>query len=108
MEANSDFLEVKDSLDEIKSDIRESISFDNIDSYQPEKDISSEGATSQSSEYADTKPEDTEETMDKLKEAFDDIDTAEHEKTAEQDLRADEDDTDSNNDLEEPQEDERG
>ena len=76
MEADTGLSEVKETLDDINSDIKESISFDNIDAYAPKTDATT-SATEPSTDTGEFKErKSTPEAMDNLKNAFADMNTA--------------------------------
>jgi len=78
MDVDSSMKEVKDTLSDINDDIKESISFDNIEDYKPKKDDMSESVTKSASEKMTPPPRDPDQSMGDLKNAFDDIKTDEN------------------------------
>lgn len=73
MEADTGLSEVKETLDDINSDIKQSISFDNIEDYTPAGE-STESASSPSVDTGEFKErKSTPEAMDDLKTAFSDM-----------------------------------
>ena len=73
MEADTGLSEVKETLDDINSDIKKSISFDNIEDYTPSTD-STASATQPSVDTGEFKErKSTPEAMDDLKNAFTDM-----------------------------------
>lgn len=76
MEADTGLSEVKETLDDINSDIKKSISFDNIEDYTPSTD-STASATQPSVDTGEFKErKSTPEAMDDLKNAFTDMNAA--------------------------------
>ena len=73
MEADTGLSEVKETLDDINSDIKQSISFDNIEDYSPTTE-STESASEPSVDIGEFKErKKTPEAMDDLKNAFTDM-----------------------------------
>ena len=73
MEADTGLSEVKETLDDINSDIKQSISFDNIEDYSPTTE-STESASKPSVDIGEFKErKNTPEAMDDLKNAFTDM-----------------------------------
>jgi len=73
MEADTGLSEVKETLDDINSDIKQSISFDNMEDYTPSTE-STESATQPSVDTGEFKErKSTPEAMDDLKNAFTDM-----------------------------------
>ena len=76
MEADTGLSEVKDTLDDINSDIKQSISFDNIEDYSPTT-ASAESASEPSVDTGEFKErQSAPEAMDDLKTAFTDMNAA--------------------------------
>jgi len=73
MEADTGLSAVKETLDDINSDIKESISFDNIEDYTPKTDSTASAAepSTDTGEFKERKS--TPEAMDNLKNAFADM-----------------------------------
>jgi TatA/E family protein of Tat protein translocase len=77
MEVDSSLKEVKETLTDINDDIKDSISFDNITDYTPKKSPSAESSATNSSQKTTSSPQDTDEAMGGLKQAFDNMETDE-------------------------------
>jgi len=78
MEADTGLSEVKETLDDINSDIKQSISFDNIEDYSPTTE-STESASEPSVDSGEFKERQSPpEAMDDLKTAFTDMNTADN------------------------------
>ncbi|MEN8244893.1 MAG: Sec-independent protein translocase protein TatB [Thermodesulfobacteriota bacterium] len=76
MEADTGISEVKDTLNDINSDIKQSISFDNIEDYTPPTE-STASATQPSTDTGEFKERKSNpEAMDDLKNAYADLNTA--------------------------------
>ena len=73
MEVDSSIKEVKDAFTEINEDIKESVSFDTIEDYQPKKKPSDTAAGEISPEKSTSTPHDSNQAMGTLKEAFDNL-----------------------------------
>jgi sec-independent protein translocase protein TatB len=75
MDVDSSIKDVKDTLTDIKGDIKESISFDNIEDYKPKKNHMAESAVKHSSNKTAPPPQGTAQAMGDLKHAFDNMGT---------------------------------
>ena len=68
---DADFKEVKESFTDIQKDIKETVTFDNIDEYQPDPDKPIDSATSTSPDFQKVETADSDEALGDLKQAFD-------------------------------------
>jgi Tat protein translocase TatB subunit len=87
--SEADFKEVKDTFDDLQNDIKGSVTFDNIEDYQPKTDPAEQSANVPSSE----KPADdtvvNDEAIGDLKQAFDDLNQSEEEPPADEPTESD-------------------
>ena len=77
MEADTGISEVKETIDDINKDLKESISFDNLDDYKPEPETPPKTAQSQTESGQFKERKDTAEAMGDLKNAFDELNASE-------------------------------
>jgi sec-independent protein translocase protein TatB len=77
--ADADFKEVKETFTDIQKDIKGTVSFDNLEDYQPESTDSAPPKDSLSSDLNNRGTTDTNEALGDLKQAFDDMNQTETE-----------------------------
>jgi len=75
--SEADFKEVKDTFDDLQQDIKGTVTFDNIEDYQPKTDPATQSASIPSSESADIDTPGGDEAIGDLKQAFDDMNQTE-------------------------------
>jgi TatA/E family protein of Tat protein translocase len=75
MDVDSSLKDVKDTFSDINHDIKESISFDNLEDYKPRKNHIAGNGTKHSSEKMAAPRLDSDQAMGDLKNAFDKLDT---------------------------------
>ena len=75
MDVDSSIKDVKDTFSDINDDIKQSISFDNIESYKPGKNHPAEDGAKHSAAKMEPSSIDTDQAMGDLKHAFDALDT---------------------------------
>jgi sec-independent protein translocase protein TatB len=105
---DDDFKEVKESFTDIQKDIKETITFDNIDEYQPDPSTTVDSATSASSDYQNKQTADTDEALGDLKQAFDGMNHKDAAPSATTTAETDESGISPDAKKEEPDRDERG
>lgn len=106
--ADADFKEVKETFTDIQKDIRGTVSFDNIEEYQPDPGKSVDRAPSTSPDFQNKETAATDETLGNLKQAFDQMNQKDAEPPT--DDKSESDSTGSSPDAmkEEPDRNERG
>jgi TatA/E family protein of Tat protein translocase len=77
MEVDTGLKDVKETLTDINADIKDSISFDTIADYKPEKKPRAESSATNSSQKTASSPPDTDQAMGGLKQAFENLETDE-------------------------------
>jgi len=105
---DADFKEVKETFTDIQKDIKETVTFDNIDEYQPDTDTIEDSATSVSSEYQNRQPADTDEALGDLRQAFDGLNHKDADPSANATAQTDKSEISPDAKKEEPDRDERG
>jgi sec-independent protein translocase protein TatB len=106
--SDTDFKEVKDTFDDIQKDIKGSVTFDNIDEYQPKTRPSMESANTPSTEHPASDTVDSEEAIGDLKQAFDDLNQTDVEPPDKQSSETDESESHPDATKEEPPSNDRG
>jgi len=81
--SETDFKEVKETFDDIQNDIKGTVTFDNIDDYQPKTDPATQSASIPSSKSSDSDTLGSDEAIGDLKQAFDDMNQTEEDAPAE-------------------------
>ena len=105
---DADFKEVKETFTDIQKDIKETVTFDNIDEYQPDTDTIEDSATSVSPEYQNRQPADTDEALGDLRQAFDGLNHKDADPSANTTAQTDKSEISPDAKKEEPDRDERG
>lgn len=105
---DADFKEVKETFTDIQKDIKETVSFDNIDEYQPDPSKPTDSATSASPDFQKKETAATDETLGDLKQAFDHMNHKDADPSANATSETDESETSPDAMKEEPDSDERG
>lgn len=105
---DTDFKEVKESFTDIQKDIKETVTFDNIDEYQPDPGTTVDSAASASPEYQSRQTADTDEALGDLKQAFDGMNHKDADPSANATSESDKPEIDPDAKKEEPDRDERG
>lgn len=106
--ADADFKEVKETFTDIQKDIRGTVSFDNIEEYQPDPDKSVDRPTSTSPDFQNRETAATDETLGNLKEAYDHMNQKDAEPLTDNKSEADESGASPDAMKEEPDRNERG
>ena len=105
---DADFKEVKETFKDIQKDIKGTVSFDNIEEYQPDPGHSVNTPASTSSDFQNKEATATDETLGDLKQAFDHMNQKDAESPADTVSEADESGTSPDALKEEPDRNERG
>jgi len=105
---DADFKEVKETFNDIQKDIKGTVSFDNIEEYQPDPGHSVNTPTSISPDFQNKEATATDETLGDLKQAFDHMNKKDAEPSADTVSEADESGTSPDALKEEPDRNERG
>ena len=105
---DDDFKEVKETFTDIQKDIKGTVSFDNIEEYQPEPGASVNIPASASPDEQKKETADTEEALEDLKQAFDHMNHKDAESPSDATAETDESGTSPDAMKEEPERDERG
>jgi sec-independent protein translocase protein TatB len=105
---DDDFKEVKETFTDIQKDIKGTVSFDNIDEYQPAPDHSVNTPTSASPDFQKRETAATNEALGDLKQAFDHMNHKDAESPSDTTSEADESGVSPDATKEEPDRDERG
>ena len=105
---DADFKEVKETFTDIQKDIKETVTFDNIDEYQPDPGTKVDSAAGVSPEYQNSQTTDTDEALGDLKQAFDDMNSEDAEPSANATSESDKSGLNPDAKKEEPDRDERG
>ena len=105
---DADFKEVKETFTDIQKDIKETVTFDNIDEYQPDTDTIEDSATGVSPEYQNRQPADTDEALGDLRQAFDGLNHKDADPSANSTAQTDKSEISPDAKKEEPDRDERG
>jgi len=71
--SEADFKEVKETFDDLQQDIKGTVTFDNIEDYQPKTDPATESASIPSSEKTSSDTRGSDNAIGDLKQAFDDL-----------------------------------
>jgi len=87
--SEADFKEVKETFDDLQKDIKGTVTFDNIDDYQPKTDPADQSASIPSSESPDSGTLGSDEAIGDLKQAFDDMNQTEEESPADEPTESD-------------------
>ena len=87
--SEADFKEVKETFDDLQEDIKGTVTFDNIDDYQPKPDPAMQSASIPSSEKPASDTLGSDETIGDLKQAFDDMNQTEEESPADETAESD-------------------
>jgi len=106
--ADADFKDVKETIDDIQNDVKKTITFDNIDEYQPDQKASADRAGTLSSDHQKSDAADTQAAMGDLKQAFDEMSQKEADPPNPPSSEADASDTGPDVTKEESPSDERG
>jgi Tat protein translocase TatB subunit len=106
--ADADFKEVKDTFTDIQKDIKGTVSFDNIEEYQPDPDKTSDTPTDTSFDKQKTEPAAANEALGDLKQAFDHMNRKDAESSTGTPSVIDESGTRPDTMKEEPDRNERG
>jgi len=105
---DADFKEVKESFTDMGKDLKSTVSFDNLDEYQPDPDKATDGPTSASSDFHSKETGNTDEALGDLKQAFDHMSHEDAEPPSDATAEADESGTTPDAKKEESDSDERG
>ena len=106
---DADFKEVKETFTDIQKDIKGTVSFDNIDEYQPDPDKPIDSATSSTSpDFQKVETADSDEALGDLKQAFDHMNHKDADPPTDATSEADEPGTSPDAMKEESDRDERG
>jgi TatA/E family protein of Tat protein translocase len=105
---DADFKEVKETFTDIQKDIKGSVSFDNIDEYQPDPSKPTDSATSASPDFQKKETAATDEALGDLKQAFDHMNHKDADPSTNATSETDESETSPDAMKEEPDRDERG
>jgi len=107
--SEADFKEVKETFDDLQQDIKGTVTFDNIEDYQPKTDPATESASIPSSEKTSSDTRGSDNAIGDLKQAFDDMNQKDAEPLTEATSDAVEPGTTPDDAMkEEPDHDERG
>ncbi len=87
--SEEDFKEVKETFDDLQDDIKGTVTFDNIDDYQPKTDPSTQNASIPSSQNLTSDPVSSDNAIGDLKHAFDDLNQTESESPADEPTESD-------------------
>jgi len=87
--AEADFKEVKETFDDLQKDIKGTVTFDNIDDYQPKTDPSMQSASVPSSKHPSDDTLGSDDAIGDLKEAFDDLNQTESKSPADEPTESD-------------------
>ena len=71
--SEAEFKEVKETFDDLQKDIKDTVTFDNIDDYQPKTDPAMQSASIPSSDKPASETLGSDEVIGDLKQAFDDM-----------------------------------
>ena len=105
---DADFKEVKETFTDIQKDIKGTVSFDNIDEYQPDPDKPIDSTTSASPDFQKVETADSDEALGDLKQAFDHMNHKDADPPTDATSEADESGTSPDAMKEESNRDERG
>ena len=87
--SEEDFKEVKDTFDDLQKDIKGTVTFDNIEDYQPKVDPAEQSANIPSSEKPANDTVGNDESIGDLKQAFDDLSQTEEAPPADETTESD-------------------
>ena len=87
--SEADFKEVKETFDDLQNDIKGTVTFDNIEDYQPKTDPAEQSASIPSSEKPANDAVGNDEAIGDLKQAFNDLNQPEEEPTSDETTESD-------------------
>ena len=106
--SDTDFKEVKESFTDIQKDIKETVSFDNLEEYQPDAGAPADSAATPSTDIPTKETVDTDEALGDLKGAFDQMNQTDADPSDSPATKPDESGTSPDATTEEPNSNERG